>query len=222
MSKNDKPRISVNKLAEYLYAKPARRRNILTELKNPQPFIVSRYADARTAITDYLNSGDKSIIENALKQLNQKETNSTFQVSDKKLSFEALKKVKVSAMLNTIIDMESTSISENTLVEINGVDISVNPDLIIRHQKGQKNIIGGLKINIGKTPMKNEAQQIVALLLEDFLQNKKSDDEIISHTICYSFDVFEDKLVPGSQSKKRRKDDVLAACSEILVLWPTI
>lgn len=47
------PRISVNKLGEYLVATASRRRQILRDQKRPPDFKVVRYADAQRAIVDY-------------------------------------------------------------------------------------------------------------------------------------------------------------------------
>jgi hypothetical protein len=44
----------VNKLGEYVMARPRRRRAIVAEQKEPKDYIVPRYSAAQNAITDYL------------------------------------------------------------------------------------------------------------------------------------------------------------------------
>lgn len=47
-----KPRLSVNKLAEYLEASSTRRKKIVFDAKYPEKFIVTRYKEAREAIVN--------------------------------------------------------------------------------------------------------------------------------------------------------------------------
>lgn len=51
------PRISINKLGEYMTATPARRRQIVRDQKNPPAFKAARYKPARETIVSYLEDG---------------------------------------------------------------------------------------------------------------------------------------------------------------------
>jgi hypothetical protein len=50
------PRISVNKLGEYMTATPLRRRRIIQDQKRPKDYIVPRYTEAQDAIVAYLSA----------------------------------------------------------------------------------------------------------------------------------------------------------------------
>src|SRR5665647_1822012 len=85
------PRISVNKLAEYMEANPMRRRRIVFDAKYPQKFIVIRYKDARDAIKQYLENGyGEDYILDVIRQLEEREPETPFQEQDLKLSIEVL------------------------------------------------------------------------------------------------------------------------------------
>src|SRR5689334_17747262 len=77
MSKtNQAPRISVNKLGQYLVSKAARQRSILYEQKFPADYITAYYRDAEEAISSFIAGGlqDVSILEKRIKILGQANT----------------------------------------------------------------------------------------------------------------------------------------------------
>jgi len=65
-----KPKISLNKLGEYLDATPSRRKRIIQDQQNPQAFKAVRYQDARECITEYISNemlDDAGLLESAQK-----------------------------------------------------------------------------------------------------------------------------------------------------------
>lgn len=73
VAKDNTPRLSVNKLAEYVVSKGARQRQILTDQKFPQDFKGVYYREATEAIAQCIASNleDISGIERAVSLLNQ-------------------------------------------------------------------------------------------------------------------------------------------------------
>jgi len=57
MPKTKKPKVSANKLGEYMSASPSRRNEIVKNQKYPKGYVVTRYNDARRAIIDYFLNG---------------------------------------------------------------------------------------------------------------------------------------------------------------------
>lgn len=59
------PRISLNKLGEYMNASASRRKRIIAEQREPKTFIVARYTDAMDVICDYFqdDSRDDEILQ---------------------------------------------------------------------------------------------------------------------------------------------------------------
>ena len=77
------PKISLNKLGEYMNATPARRRRIIEDQIAPKDFVVARYTDARESIIDCIAG---KISEDQLTQiaedLREKEYESKFIIGD--------------------------------------------------------------------------------------------------------------------------------------------
>src|ERR1700722_10570338 len=88
-----KPRISVNKLGEYLTAtSPARRRRLVRDQKVPSDFAVPRYAKAWEPISKYLKSGctDPTPIADAIAKLRGTPATSTWSAAESANTITAL------------------------------------------------------------------------------------------------------------------------------------
>lgn len=220
-----KPKISLNKLGEYLQAKPQRRKKIVSDAKNPEPFIVTRYADAREAIKNYFISGfDEEILNTSIEALESKDTTTEFQEQDQLLSIESLE-----FMLEVNLpDLSDFSISaydgENPKLDISGVDVSINPDLVVRGSyRGQK-VVGAIKLHISKSnQLDDEGAKNVATLLKEFVESHiAQNDEIVHLPFCISVDVFGKFIEIAPKSFKRRMTHISSACEEIALWWETV
>lgn len=67
-SRKRSPKISANKLGEYINSAPHRRKEIVKNQKYPKGFIVTRYNDAKSTIIDFFirGKGDKEVVEKRL------------------------------------------------------------------------------------------------------------------------------------------------------------
>lgn len=216
------PKFSVNKLGEYLSAKATRRATLIREQKNPTPFQTSRYSDARSIIVKYfLNNYDPQIIADGIKHLNQKPLTSSFQQNDKDNSIESL---------NAALGMVKPNLASCTLIKnvnnshitIKGLDISVNPDILIysKDRKGNP-IIGAFKIHIIKTnPLTEEPMKYVSTMVRNWVESNKQSTEKVENKICFSVDIFSQKYEVAPKTYIRRLADIEAACVEIVTQWP--
>lgn len=86
------PRISVNKLGEYLLAAPARRQEIIRDQKFPPVFKSARYRVASAVVCDFLASGasDWSALTAAASSLRESVRFSKLKEADIALNIEAL------------------------------------------------------------------------------------------------------------------------------------
>ncbi len=115
----EKPRISVNKLAEYLEANPERRKRIVHDAKYPAEFVTTRYREAREIIKNYImGKADEDEVLAKIDGFNDAVAGSEWQEQDNNLSAEALEQ-----LLETDIECwEDFDIEpfdgENTLLEI--------------------------------------------------------------------------------------------------------
>lgn len=216
------PRISVNKLGEYLQANSARRKRIVTDCKHPKKFITTRYTDAKNAVCQYFMSDyNTDIIDDSIAALEDKECKSDFQVQDRDLSIELLELV----LDGDYPDLSHCDISlyngDNPKVNISGVDISINPNLIIRCEKKGQKLIGGLKIHTSKSnSLDEEAGRNISTLIHSFIsEHVASDDEKVDLGLCLSVDLPQGSYISAPKSFKRRLNHIAAACEEIVLWW---
>ncbi|GJM35405.1 MAG: hypothetical protein DHS20C18_44060 [Saprospiraceae bacterium] len=217
-----KPRISINKLGEYLQANPLRRKKIVSDAKNPQPYVVTRYADAREAIKDYFTKGfDTEILNSSIENHERKTISSDFQEQDQALSIELLEKVLDIGLPDFSDFTVSRYEGPNPKLNISGVDVSVNPDLIIRGtHRGQK-VVGAIKLHISKgNQLDKEGAMNVATLLKEFVEGHVAeDDEKVHLSLCNSVDTFGQSMESAPKSFKRRMTHISSACEEIVLWW---
>ncbi|WP_342085492.1 hypothetical protein [Dyadobacter sp. OTU695] len=214
-----KPRISVNKLAEYISAGPPRRNKIVSDCKTPVAFIVTRYSEARTAVKSYFEQNSPDILNAAIEVLEKKEGTTDFQKNDIKNSIALL-----NSLLNTDVSrfngMEiKIAPGKDAILEIKGVEISVNPDLYLSQtMKGIKNI-GAIKLSLTKSGLSSDQQKIVALMTKRYLQANAGKDEVVNGKMCFSLDAFKKSFTEAPASDAQRMRAIEYACEEIALWW---
>lgn len=219
--KTKSPRLSVNKLAEYMNADTLRRRQIVKDAKYPKSFKDTRYADARTGIKDYIIGGyDENIIGDIIRTLKQRPDGTDFQNNDIKNSIASLGHILSTELPNfencTLQEFDG----ENTLINIEGLNISVYPDIIIKRNDNGK--IGGLKIHLSKTYDLGDGLIYVSTLMKYFFINCGYEENIIDDKLCVSVDVFRMKYEFSPKSYKRTIQRLSAACQEIVLWWDKV
>lgn len=219
------PRISANKLAEYLTANSVRRKQIVKDAKYPSSFMVTRYKDARDIIRGFAaNENTISDINRFIAEFKAKPTTSDFQENDKTSSIDALEKLKdldLSALSG--YTLEANDNYDDTL-NISGVEVSVFPDIFISQVKVGKTLTGALKIHITKdNALNEESQNIVGVLLYVYTEKFLSPPGSTANTkLCFSLDVFKERLQCCPPGYKNRFNRIEAACEEIALWWDTL
>lgn len=220
-----RPKISLNKLAEYLDAHSSRRKKIVQDAKDPKGFIITRYSDARTGIIDYINSGcDVQKMEDAIAALRAKEPESEFQEQDIALSIELLEAF-LDADLPDLGDIQLTKYEgANPKMEIGGVRISVNPDIIITGNHRGKDICGAIKLHISKTNQHtDESAKNVATVLKKFIEDYEAPEGVeVPHKFCIAIDTFRQSYEIAPKSFRRRLARIEDACQEITLWWDKV
>lgn len=222
------PKITVNKLGEFLVAPPKRQRRILEQLKYPKENAFGLvYGDVREIIKKYFISDfDEKILERGIKLNSSKlkdKKSSDWQKNVAIASIEALKKVN-----DFYFDISNITFEEytgkNPKVIIHGVEISIMPDLIVRSSTKTKELIGSLKLHISKNSKSDEnACLYVAALLHNYSIDQLQETGITAkNENSISYDVFKEIFVESPKSFKRRMDDIEAGCMNIKAIWDTI
>lgn len=202
-------------------ADPIRRRQIVKDAKNPQNFKDTRYSDARTGIKDYIISGyDETTISNTITKIKQKPQTTEFQINDAKNSIISLRHIlstELPGFQNCTIQ-EFTG--ENLLINIEGLDISIYPDLILKNNENGK--VGGVKIHLSKTYGLNGGLIYVSTLMKYFLLKTGHEENSIGDNLCVSIDVFSKEYSTSPKTYKLTIKRLAAACQEIVLWWDKI
>lgn len=222
---NKTPRISLNKLAEYLEANVTRRKQIIHDAKYPEDVKGVRYKSVKEVIFPYLiTHRDKTQLQAAIDKFSKKSATTTWQVQDRDLSVDILN----SLLGNDLKILNNCQLSacedDNKLLAIKGVSVSVRPDIII--SKTIKGVVnkGAIKLHTSKTyPLNEDSQKIVTCVLFQYVTTHMlKTGEVANPKLCISFDLFTGKLIPSTGSCKAVMNRVEAACEEIALRWPTL
>ena len=225
--KND-PKMTVNKLGEFLTAQPNRQRRILQQLKYPKKSafgVPPEYGMAKEAIKGYLiNEFDESYLKNAYDEISGKTPNNDWHASIIGSAIEAIEFAQ-DIDLSVFEDYQFESYSgSNPKMNIHGVEVSIYPDLIVRTSNRGKNLVGALKIHISKSGQLNlEGSEYVGAMLYSFVENDVLEpSESMKEKLCISYDVFTNSIVECPKSVKRRWNDIEAGCKNIVAIWDSI
>jgi len=217
------PRISLNKLGEYMTAAtPSRRKRIVSDQQTPQPFIVARYKDAREAIVDFIVSGmgDRAGLFSLANRLRRSREGSEFAISDRIASADAIvsfiQAVDDIALGDCIaVAMPGTS-SEG--MSISGVYVSVRPDIYLRNWVTGE-IVGALKLHFPKTsPLSSAGAEYVATAMRVYMEREKGCLNF-DHRKCFVVDVPTASVTIAPKAHVRKMKDIEAACEEIAIRW---
>jgi hypothetical protein len=217
------PRISVNKLAQYVTSRAARQNQILRNAKFPPDYITTYYREASEAISRYLavNLSDGKILDNAVNALNQKDPSNVYESRRIAGNIDAIE--TLASMLDDIDFLAGTQPRLGAQIAphltMHGVGISVRPEVTL-HTKG---LVGGIKLHFPKTePLDKEEAGYVAALVQSFCETHLWKEGSSHHEHCMVIDLASAKVYPGVKAIKQRIKDVQNACMQISSLWPTI
>lgn len=151
----NQPRISVNKLAEYMVSKAARQRRLLHDRKYPdEDFSVGMYhREAAEAVSQYLASDQLSTapIDQRIAALKQQAPDKIGTQRRLTSNLEALER-----FLGMLDDFDfgpaEPSLGEHSPPKLtfHGVQISVRPEIILRATVKGKPVVGAVKLHFSK------------------------------------------------------------------------
>lgn len=226
----EQPRISVNKLAEYMGSKAARQRKIIHDRKYPdEDFNFGMYhREASEAVSRYLAGGafDPTPLDRQIASLSQLTPEKVGTARRINANIDALE--RFSNMLDDIdfLGAEAT-LGEHAPEKLtyHNVEISVRPEIILRGigPKGRR-LVGAVKVHFSKSsPMNEDSAGYVSAIVQEFCRRHVADDdEVVFPAYCQVIDVASGRVFEGVKSIKRRMVDVAAECQNIAALWPTI
>jgi hypothetical protein len=217
------PRISVNKLGEYMTATPLRRRRIVRDQRQPKSFILPRYTEAQDVIVKYLVGGNKDlcILTAEIERLQTAPSATEWEEHRKALCAKAIARF---LNLAESVDLSGLSASrggnDQPRLQLGGLEISVRPEVILRGQdrRGEQ-IAGAIKLYLSKTiPLSEEGGGYVAAAVHEYV-GAHVEPGSASPRQCQVIDVFDARIYTAPQATVRRRNDLVAACEEIVRAW---
>jgi hypothetical protein len=234
------PRISVNKLADYLStASTSKRRSILREQKFPKDseIKVVYYNEAKQPIKKCFatsaftfDSISKAIrkLRAEIDELNLNQPETVEEIGKHKSKLQRKEScLEVLDIFLENIDMldkyktnDFSSTIPNGAVEINGVKISVDPDVIIKGSYRGKSYTGALKLYFSKSnKLTTDMGKTISSVVYEHLKGFHPD---ANNKHCFVYDVVNSKIHFASLSYAKKIKEIQEACEDIAILWPNI
>ena len=216
------PKVSINPLIAFVEATERRKSSIVKEQKKPSIIKVAPYATARTAMKRYLKDGfDEECIYNAIDNLQSQQPNSKWALNNAVNSIEALRhfiEMNFPQRVGKIHCSFSKAAKKECMLE--GVVITVAPDLILRWEDNGKRYIGAIKFRISKNELSFSAGRHAASLISYYLrQTIAESDEIVDNSHCLFVDVMDDVIYPAPMDITHSLDVISNACYEYSTIW---
>lgn len=221
------PRISVNKLCEFMTAKAARQRQILRDQKYPTDFKGVYYKEATEAIAASVASNLESLkpVENAIKVLGQLTPDKIGTQRRIAANMDALESFQL--MLDAVdLKGANTRLGDQSppRLTIYGVEISVRPEVVLTAiGKSNAPLVGALKLHFPRTfSLTEDSAGYVSAILQEWCKHHLADEGAVNGSMCPVIDVGSHTVYPGVKATTARMKDVEAICQNIAALWPTI
>jgi hypothetical protein len=228
------PRISANKLAEYVVADPSRQKTILKDAKFAKKVVIVGYKGARGCVPYAFSENSLNIdvlVERAKKieAENDAPGISDWQRSDNANSAAALKHLAVIAPELSWGKAKMLYIKLGGL-EIAGVKVSIQPELVFGFEHRNIAKVGAVILNTAKGDDKaldrgNGAHRVgdyLSSLVFQVLLAKASKFGAPLNSKCYAVDVFREKVYTAPMSYRKLNKNLEAACEMIASRWKDI
>lgn len=219
------PRISANKLGEYLLCtSPTRRKRIIQDQKAPNRAVVPMYRLAEQPLADFFVGGhDRSAIDRAVVRLRSDHSGTPWAIKDRRNTADALDEVLALAPRLPSDGMTYIRGPERPqLLRIKGVDVSVAPHFLLLFERRGVACVGGMKLHFPKSEdaaLEHKGGEYVATLLHQWITAYGPRDRKVMSSHCLSVDVFRRSVVAAPSATTRRMADIAAACEEIAAHW---
>ncbi len=224
---SETPRVSLNKLGEYLISSPSRRRTIVKQAKEPPDAIVPRYRQAFPPIEKFFETGNEEHIHKAIERLRLKQPKSDWERDDNlntALALDVFLK-DASYLREEGCIITRANPQEQSKLLISGVQVSVRPDFYVRYTKRCRDFVGAIKFHWTKDDAHKLTEQgglYVCTTVHQFLETYHSKQAKPSLDHCISVDVFRHSICTAPRASHRLKENIKAGCEEIALRWQQV
>jgi hypothetical protein len=225
------PRISANKLAEYILADPHRQRTIIRESKFSKVVMTVPYTKTRTFIARAF-TGDSLDIDKLgqraaeIERENEVDGISDWHHTDNTNSALALKKI---ISIASELSWKNARIVHGRLggIQIAGVHVSVQPELVFTFEHRNISKAGAILLNTAKSDEKSLARNnggycvgnYLSSLLFQMLLSKAPRIAAPLSSKCFAVDVFRETVYTAPANYRTLNKNLEAACEVIASRW---
>jgi hypothetical protein len=231
---NEEPRISANKLAEYVIASPSRQKTILRDCKFVKRVIVLHYKQARACVPHAFaeNSLNTDVLVGRAQQIeggNAAPGISDWQKNDNANSATALRHLAAVAPELSWGKAKMLHVRLGGL-NIAGVHVSIQPELVFSFEHRKITKVGAVILNTAKGEEKSLDRKNAAYCVGDYLSSlvfqvllaKATKFGAPLNSKCYAVDVFREKVYAALASFGKLNKDLEAVCEMIASRWKDI
>ncbi|PTS82600.1 hypothetical protein DBR17_08855 [Sphingomonas sp. HMWF008] len=229
------PGISANELARYLVAGDHAREGIIRRAKEIATVAVIRYRDLRNGLSAYLGdaarpSATLASLEALLQQKAEDQSGTAFTREDAQASLEALATFRRFQNQLGSFDFKQPGKWAGAL-SIEGVAVSVYPDLVLTQQSRASNRYGVALFRLAKgdeqesvsaAGKRAEIAKYVATLAYMQATTHCEAEHVAYPGLCMSIDVQNQEIVVASNSQTIRVNNIKAACRQIARAWDSV
>jgi len=224
------PRISLNKLGEYLAEKNASRRTgIVADQKRPKDAVVPYYDLARDVAVSFL-AGEISrdaVLDEMQRLFSAPEPRQWFKGRNLSCAYalEHFLSRFENVLEGDLIKVVPVEKTVSSVLLISGVRVSVRPDvLLFGIDRSGHDFVGAIKLHFPRAyPLNSESGQYVATVLHQYIEGTYAAEDVkASRSHCIVIDVFSGEKYVAPAAYKRRRKDIAAGCQQIAALWPRV
>ncbi len=209
--------ISLNQYAMFSIATEKGKIGIVRQQLKPNPFKIQWYQLARGSMKRSIQrNGDLKPIVEAIKKLQNRKPANNRQLADKNVSIEALYRY-IRMKLPEVFRTTSYVIvkPEIKTTTVAGVNVIVAADVIVRFEAEGKSRLGAIKIHCAKRAFNYQQSLDIATILYKYLREIKAKDEIVDPNLCFSLDIFGDRIVSAPVHIQEALKRIEKNCNEI-------
>lgn len=217
-------RISLNQLAEFSGATEKRKQRIVKQQVNPNPFLIPWYQLTKAKIKKSIElKGNLEPIYQGIETLLGRKPENKRQLIDRRVSIEALERFIKMKLPEVLYEMNYSLVKPKiNSVKISDVNVIVAPEITIKGELNGETIIGGIKLHVSKNkPFDYTKSLYVATTIYKYLkENVAKEDEVVHPGLCFSLDIFGNRIVPAPDEPESVLTELEKYCEEIKKIWP--
>ena len=216
------PRVSANEVGNFVFSSDAAKRRILRDQKFPKAVKVARYHSASSAVLRSLHNwvfSEEALIAE-LQALQSKPVKSQYEGRVRQANIRAIKRFLPICGRAAPADGKHTIIRRNAIFDLEGVQVSVRPDILTENVDGKFFTYSKLRFSTQKYAA--DASEIVLLLIQKFAEQQSFEGLQFDCSRACLIDCFSQQVFEAHHVSPYKGSLLMKALKEINALWPFI